>query len=502
LAKGNGLYDLEGIMTLSPVVETSGTRYIGPPRGSDRKVLGSPAALKSEVERLRQNFSGRSSWIKEAIAQLKEQEAGGWGQNDKRVSLPAQSVILAASQACPSCQGAKMMTCTQCNGQGAIICPQCGGRRQEICPICNGMGDNPSQPGQVCINCNGLRYVACRYCHGGGQLTCPTCQGRRGIPCPACKGSGVITEEINVTCGARTSFHIKGENLPSGLRRGLDRLGMERLAKGHADIESVELPPDENEVDQPPPMPGETAPQEKAPKPELRYAAHIPYADLRMTFGGKRTIVGIFGKRNVLLDVPSFLDVGLEQAREALASAAKGGGGFEEALDKRAMQDALRLQLVGKGKVEEMRRLYPYGMSTTVAEEILSNMRLALNRATLRWRSMAAVGLAVVGLLALWGIFDTSVHGRLPQSLNPYAILATDFGILAVVMAACWFTLSSVTRLVLQKRFPEIRLALTQKTGKTGYSMLAALMVGYVILLVFAPQKTWWVQALMNLHIK
>lgn len=516
LAEGNGLapdaihlfsaeekvYAIEGTLTLSPLFETQSGRYPGGPRRHNYKGVSS-AELKTEVETLRKNFETKHSWINEAIAQLKEQPAGGWGLDDVRITLPSQSTVLAATENCPTCQGSKSLTCPQCQGNGGITCPQCQGRRQELCHICLGSGLNPSHPGMPCIECNGLLYTACRFCHGNGQLTCPTCHGKRGTVCSACNGAGGFTEEVIVSCGARTHFTIKSDGLPSGLRRGLDRLGMANLAKGHADIESLAPPPDEeDETPVTPPIPGAKVEEkkEKPPKPELHYLAHMPYADLRMSFAGKKVIVGVFGKNQTLLGVPPFLDIALEPAREKLKQAAKGGGNLEGALDMRVMKDALKLQLAGQGNEKALRRIYPHGLSPQAANEILANMRLALNRLTLRSRSLVAALCAMAGGGVFAAIYLTPLRSSLTQGWKPMMGAAFDAGILLAVLAACWFALSATIRLALQKRFPDSAIPITQKTGKTGMTMLAAILVFFAVIILLAPARPEWLQPFLALQ--
>jgi hypothetical protein len=509
LAEGNGLapdaiqlysteekdYALEGTIVLSPLVETEGGRHLGPPRGHERLVLHSFAELHAEVERHKQDLQTNSSWIDEALAQLKEQPGAGWGLDDVKISLPKHSVFLAASEACPACQGNKLLTCPQCHGQGMITCPQCQGKRQELCHVCAGSGRNPALPDQPCVACNGLSHTACRFCHGTGHLNCPTCHGHRGTTCSECKGAGVISEEVTMTFGARTKFLLKLGEAPSGLRRGLDRIGIANLAKGHADIESIAPPPDE-EASAPGAPPDED--KAKTPKPELHYLAHLPYADARMSFAGKKTVVGVFGKRNVLTGVPAFLDTALEKQRDILRQAALGKGHLDAALDARVMKDALKLQLAGKSHVNELRRIYPLGLSPQVAEEILKQMRLALHQLTLRARGfVAALGVAVSAII-FGGLFLTPLGGQMTQGWKPLAGLAFNFGVLSAALAGCWFALSAATRFALRKRFPDFTIPLTQKTGRTGYAMMAAIVLAFVLMLLLAPAKPDWAAPMLQ----
>lgn len=492
-------YTIEGTLVLSPLFETATTRYAGGARGSDRIMVAGASSLNAEIERRKAAFEKKPSWISEAIEQLKKQPGAGWGLDDVKISLPRENLILAASEPCPTCQGNKLLTCPQCNAQGSITCPQCQGQRQEICHICVGSGMNPSQPGQPCINCNGMRYVSCRYCHGSGQLTCPTCHGRRGTVCTACNGAGMFTQEIAVTCGARTQFKINATNLPSGLRRGLDRLGIANLVQGHADIESI-TPPDEEEQSETRPASGKSqdTKKEKPLKPEIHFRAQLPYADLRMNFAGKQAVIGVFGKKHALLGVPAFLDKALEPVRDELHKAAKGGSDFDKALDARLMKDALKLQLAGVRNINALRRLYPQGLSPKVAAEILGNMRLALNRLTLRTRSLVAVGCTAAGAGIFAGIFMTSLHHDLTDSIPMLYQLAADVGILCVVAAMCWVALSIAIGLALRNRFPDVPIPLKQKIGKTGITMLAVIFSAFVVLVVMTPSPPQWLTLLVR----
>lgn len=513
LAEGNGLlpadihlyqseesiFAIEGLMVLSPLFETQSVRHPGGASREASRVLPTQGELKNEVDKRRRDFEAKHGWISEAMAQLKDQAGSGWGLDDVRISLPRESTILACSENCPSCQGSKYLTCNQCGGNGSIVCPQCGGARQEMCHICNGTGQNPSMPGQPCINCNGMRYAPCRYCHGNGQLTCPSCRGSRGTMCSTCRGAGIFTEEVGISCGARTRFTINSQGLPTGLRRGLDRLGMANLTKGHADIEVLPTPedPDDSPAEpQPGGVPG--ARKEKAPKPEIHFLAHLPYADLRMGFAGKKTVVGVFGKKEVLLGVPAFLDAALQPARDALRRAAKDSGKLDDALKMRLMQDTLKLHINSQGTMTNLRRLYPQGLSPQTAQEIVRGMRLAMNRVTLSVRTLASVASGLTGTGLFAALFLTPAHDALTGTLPPFAGLGLDVVALALVMGACWFSLSFATRFALQRRFPTMAIPVAQKTGKTGLTMLAGVAAGFALVLMLAPIKPAWLLLLLG----
>ncbi|MDR3449321.1 MAG: hypothetical protein P4M15_06185, partial [Alphaproteobacteria bacterium] len=382
LATGNGLepaaitvleiqeqvFVLEALMQVSPVCETRSITYAGSVRGKDRKVLRDTDTLNQEVARHQRSFRENPGWISAVTEEIKSHESRGWGLEDAKVTLPEKSGIYAVTETCPSCQGRQMLTCMQCQGVGTVICTQCQGQGREMCYHCGGRGEDPHQPGQKCPTCNGTRYAPCRFCQTRGQLPCPTCQGQRGTQCSTCAGSGRITQEVTVECGAQTHFKLIAGNLPSGLRRGIERIGIDKIGKGHADIAVTK------------PAPAEESAPDKTPISILAYRAALPYAEMRMSFGSKKAIISAVGKRCALMGVPNFLDDALAPGREKLKQAAGGHGALESALDLRALREILALSVSGRGTPEAVRKIYPFGLSNEAVSEILTHTRLAINK--------------------------------------------------------------------------------------------------------------------------
>jgi hypothetical protein len=219
LAKGNGLepesivltaneekvYTFEGIATLTPFFETKVQSYGGAVRGPKRQILPNFAALHADAKKRESEFKGRPDWIAAASAEMRKEPGEGWGLDGARIELPDRSVILAATEACQTCQGRKNIPCTRCSARGYETCFQCHGQKQEFCYYCNynnsGTGQNPPQPGQICVLCSGRRYITCRTCHGAGQTACPMCQSRGGTPCTACDDA----------------FHVQGRRIAERL---------------------------------------------------------------------------------------------------------------------------------------------------------------------------------------------------------------------------------------------------------------------------------------------
>ncbi|MDE1902072.1 MAG: hypothetical protein KGI37_10585 [Alphaproteobacteria bacterium] len=501
LASGNGiepaaiapaeiqesLFTLGGVMEISPLCETENTAYPGGIRGKDRKTTGSFAELAQAVAAHQKHFRETPDWVAAATEEIKAHESQGWGLENAKVTLPEKSAVFAATEICPSCQGRRMLTCTQCNGRGTVTCTQCQGQGRELCYNCGGRGENPQQPGQPCHTCNGTRYAPCRFCQSRGFLSCPTCQGQRGTPCAPCQGTGSITQEVAVTCGAETHFKLIAKDLPSGLRRGLERAGIENLGKGYADIKASPPPKDEDDE-----------PHDKPPFPILTYQAVLPYAEIRMNFGRKKAVISVFGKRGAMMGVPPFLDEPLQRWRDKLRAAAAGKAALGDALDARAMRDILALTVAGRGRIEPLRKLYPFGLSEGAMKTMLADMRLALNRATLKTRAVIAAASAALCAALFYLAMMTGFAAHLCAGLPAAAGAGIYMAMLAAGLTASWGALNFSTRLVLKKRFPQLQFAMQQKIGKTGYAMLAGIVAIFILMMMLSPAKPLWLGLLLR----
>jgi hypothetical protein len=501
MAAGNGLepaaisitdtqeqiFMLKGKMEVEPLCETTNLSYPGGPRGKDRRPVASFAVLQGAVTKHRQEFRANPDWAASVTQELRSHESQGWGLESAKVTLPALSAIYAATEICPSCNGQKTLTCEHCNGKGTVICTQCQGQGREPCYYCGGRGEDPQQPGQPCHTCNGTRLAPCRFCQTHGYLPCPTCGGKRGTPCATCQASGRITQEVQVTCGATSHFTLQYEGLPSGLRRGLDRIGIVNLGRGHAEITATEPPKKEDEEL-----------NEKTQIPVLLYSAALPYAEMRMDFGGKKAIVCAVGKRCAISGVPNFLDTTLKPWRDKLHLAALGQAKLEDAMEARALNDILALTVAGKDRAREIRKLYPFGLSSEALASILTDMRLALNKTTLKTRAVMAMLCGGVCAAAFYTLFGTGVEVRVARGWNRYVDLGFDLAMLAAALGASWVILNFSTRFALQRRFPHLPHALQQKIGKTGYSMLGGIAAAFVVFLLSAPVKPLWLAGFMR----
>ena len=519
LADGNGLppariqlvgadeavYEIGGLMRLTPAAEVQGGHYPGPPRGDGKQVLGSVSELRAELQRRREAFQSRADWIPLAIERLKEQPGQGWGLDDVRIDMPAPPAFWPRATIVPPARATACSTARNAKARGRWCARIARVSGTNIAPLARAAAPIPSSPISAAAPATARVSLPAASAVARVRLPCPTCHGQRGTACATCNGTGVITEEATLSCAVRTHFSLKADGLPSGLRRGLDRLGIAALANGHADIEAVKPPPTEEEIAQETmsPSPDDYAPppeeKEKPPQPEVHYKARLPYADMRMDFAGKKALVAVFGKKGLLMGVPAFLDDALAPWREQLR-AAVAGGPLEPALEARAIRDALALQLDGKDQPADLRRLYPLGLTPTVAGEILADMRRALDRFTRQQRaSVAAVAIMLAGIL-FGGLFLTPLYGRLAAGLAlPFEAVA-DGVLLAIVLGFGWLALTLSTRLTLQRRFPELTIARMPKTGAPASVMFGGIILLYLAMIWIAPAKPAWLIALLGTY--
>jgi hypothetical protein len=529
LADGNGIdpqkivllgseektYDITGTLTLKPKCEVVPARYPGGVRGKGRSLVSDPGALQSEINRRRDAFMNGSDWVEISIKELKAAPGKGWGLDDAHVTRPEKSAILACTSPCHDCSGQKLLTCNHCHGHGTLTCTQCNGRGHETCLTCGGQGVNPAQPTQPCPTCRGTRQMVCRICRGSTQMTCPTCHGRRGTPCPGCMGTGQFTDEAAINCSAETHFKLDLGEAPSGLRRGLSRLGTANLARGYADIEIVPPPKAEGEEGEKSPdaqtaftqqadvfrqmalstvEASATNDKSQTTPPVIHYRAKLPYADIRLDINGKKAMIAAFGKRCILMGVPPFLDEALKPWLEKLKFAAADQGGLDKPLEMRVIRDALALEVGPLGNVDELRRLYPLGLSPAVASEILGNLRRALSRSTQKQRAVMATAIGA-GATTFFGIlFFSTLHDFITHYWEPLGVLLFDAIVLAFTLAFSEAILSRLVRRELMARHPNLQMKLRQRTGKTGIVMLAGITFMYLISISLAPIRPSWIE--------
>jgi hypothetical protein len=307
--------------------------------------------------------------------------------------------------------------------------------------------------------------------HRPGQAPCPLCLTKRVESCGTCQATGLICEEIEVTYTAETQFRLRSSGLPSAVNRTMDRMGLQNLGKGHADIETYQ-PSEDEEFEL-----KENRKSEALP-PLLHYRAKLPYAEMKLSIKKKSAVVSVFGKRGLIVSAPHFLDDALELARDNLALAAQGKAELESATQARAIRDAVNLHLSGHGTLKDFRKLYPTGLSHDVAKEIIANSRRALNRATLIMRAVLAIVITLAAAGSMTALVISGLHHSLTAGRDMLSGLLLDIGLLAGLEVAGWAALAFGLRFILMHKFPSAKMgqkhALIPKTGKTGTTMQAA----------------------------
>lgn len=479
LANGNGInpdsiqlieskekvYTLIGTLTLTPQCDIKTSQTLGRIKGKGIKVHASFAELQSEIASIQKSFREDTGWLDQAMDELQRTKGHGWGQEQAHLSWSDKQIILAASENCPVCKGTAQHPCHDCKGLSTIFCHYCEGRGQELCIQCAGTGIHPQDPKTKCPMCHGTRFSLCRFCNGTGKLPCVSCQGRGNTPCASCKGSGFISQEAVVNKGARLDFsHGSSSGLPSGLLRMISRIGDDKLYRGHADISIVK---------------GEPEKKKGVDFVVIKLEAKIPYADIKLRIGRKAGLIVCFGKQGKLSGVPAFLDDSLVEGRKTLAAAATGNATVYEAQKFRALSDALHITLSGKTHPNELRRLYPVGLSAEAAKEIMENVRLMLKHETGRLRRGAA-SMCFVGFSSLFAVyFMTPTFAPLLEKLSPTGLLITKVALPVLALAMTWAILLTTARSSLKHRYPKATISPSQDIGKTGYITMALIMVAY-----------------------
>jgi hypothetical protein len=476
LAAGNGLNPaliqiaeknertttLTGELHLNPRFDSQIKDGVGAFKNKSLRVLGSFEALDAEIANRKSAFETSKTLVQDVLNELEADPSHGWGQQDALVALPSHSATIGATSACPECGGKGLLVCGHCRGEKMIFCLYCEGRKQEPCYQCNGSGQDAAN--QPCPVCHGTRFAPCRYCHAMGMVACPTCAGRGGTPCAACRGSGKLSRLATIKAGTATSFQMKNTtDLPSGLLRNLDRLGIANLGKGHADIAIL--------------------PQEAEADPKiLHLRATFPYADVKIRIGKSLFALTVFGKKGLISGAPAFLDAALKPARAALAEAASGSSkALDKAMETRAIREAITLVLEGKKNTNDLRRLYPIGLSPQVAQEIMIAANKSLRVMTRGLR--IGIGALCFGLSvgAFAGFFLTPLKAMLGAS--PPLASAAKILLPILALGLSWFALNHATKWKLHVRVPRATPHFVQDIGLIGKGALAAIAFFYAALL-------------------
>jgi hypothetical protein len=472
--------ELTGTMALTPQLETQGARHAGPPQGRKTRSFGSFAELQGYIAKQQQDFAAKPTWFDSIKPDLDKMPGQGWGSDNLRFELDERTENLAATERCPQCQGGGNMTCENCSGRKTFACNRCHASGQEQCANCFGNGLQPNGNGQACVICQGRRFVSCHQCQGRGQTLCPSCRGSGGIKCQPCNGTGSITEQVKLTYGAELAFRTNsGTDLPPAIRRAMDRAGITMLTRGHADISYIREPDDE---DRP------------ANKVQLHYTASLPVAEMVLAIRGKKCRITAFGKRQALLEVPTFLDSVLKDARMALADAAAGRVDLDGARKAKLIDDGLQLLLAGQRSDRDLLRQYPVGLSAKTAHEIMTNLVIALKQLTLKARVITASGCVIAAVL----IFGLLFYSPLLNDLDLPLRLALELLTPILLMSLTWYAVAHASRIALANNFGKEQKIKQPLAGKIGIGAAAIVLLFYFTQAMLGGMKPVWLEWLIN----
>lgn len=483
LAKGNNIapesiqlvetkeeiYKVSGFLQLTARSSHRSREKLGRIKVKGAQELPSFEALNHEVQRIEREAQEGASFIEPALAELEKLPGHGWGHRDSHLSWSDHETILVAHQNCPECNGAGFTHCFDCQGEGSIPCHYCHGLGHEPCQYCMGSGRDQSNPQNPCATCHGTGQQECRFCFGKKRLECKSCHSRGQIKCTACKGSGVISREARVRSGADMSFSLQTTHgLPSGLLRAMTRLGEENIHKGHAKIQMHRPDPEATS---------------EAEKSRISLEAFIPYAEAKIRFGDKGSLISCFGKKGKLSGVPAFLDEALKASRSHLKRAAKGKTNIEKALKPRLMKEALKLNLSNKVHPNFLRRLYPVGLTGDAASEIMKHMGAALKCETMKVRTIVALACTLLSIGSFAGIFLSPFYRWALDHYGEKTVLIGEITLPLIALSITWFALHSLARSVLKARFPSANVIASPKLGGRGYTALITILLSYVAIL-------------------
>lgn len=462
-------YQLQATIRLEPTIEVKTKKGFGRPKSKKHKLFGSIDELNKEIEKERTDLTETSAWIDMALKELNSTPGHGWGHQGATLFWDKDKTILTAHDACPTCHGTAQSPCPTCQGVGTVHCTYCEGRQMELCPLCHGAGEDPANPETQCYQCLGQKYIQCRHCHSTGRMPCPQCKGKGNTSCQECRGTGFHSQIAQVKKCATLSFQIgETRKIPSGLLRLMQRVGEDNLHR-HAKITMISSSVEAGED-----------------PTQIKLTAHVPYADVKTRLNGKACMFSVFGKNHRMAGVPLFLDAALEEQRTKLAAATKGQTTLNQAIHARLINDALLLILQSKQHPNNLRRLYPLGLSRKVAQEIMSNMDLVIRNMTRQTRLIAGSVFTLLATGFFAALFLTPLYTRITASWNPIVIK----GILIVMpigaMAKCIIVLLYTSRHILQNRFKKAKIGTAQPIGRVGYSFCAAIGLIYLLILYLA----------------
>lgn len=401
------------------------------PRGSGITILKSKAELAGLSK-----ASLPPMWLSEVQADVTPLPGAGWGLDGKNIILPQHTQIFGLEESCPSC-----------NGKSTVDCEFCHGRKQVTCTTCHGAGHDLHDHNKPCPTCHGRNLIDCPHCKEGQ------------MPCKTCGAKGKMTRYAERRLVIGTSFNwIGGADLPTELRRAVDRAGMHRLANGHADITQLDS-------------------EEKSPTVgTIGYKASLPFSPVTFTIAQKSYRALVLGKKGAILEMPPFLDPIVEQH---LAD------GTPEKL--RLFDDVQKLA-AQRLKPEAIMRDYPVGLSQPVATQLYRRARHTLFTVT-RMERWLTIGIgSLLAALFVWCYFTywraPLMHLYLPMVI--WDVIAPVFIFAMVAHAAM---LAECHKL---KRLFSLQKARSQWFRLDLLPLAAVIAITYILYVLYGPNPPGW----------
>jgi len=450
---------------LRSIKDISSTRIQKLPHKKD--IEGKGAALKTKLEE-------KSAWIKDTVKYLKQESGEGWGIEVADVILDDQIHLYYTQDHCQTCNAKGVIGCTQCNSTGAIACVPCHGIGQEPCMHCNGTGRNTTQPDQYCAYCHGSTQMPCRYCRGTRRAGCPTCQSKGNLVCYTCNGAMTFISEEIIIPTVRSFFKLDDTtDFPTGFRRALARSGLKTLAKGHAKITMLDADEsDKNNI-------------------IIPYLAETVFTDMRMRVNGKAFRGSVMGLKEIILDIPSFIDDALAPHIAKFEMEAAAPSTLTKALEFKVIRQAFELMQSNIRDVKKLRAHYPAGLSADMAQRLMSLIQKLLSEQTKQARFIAGmVILAIFGCISAL-IFKFDLRMLIAEATKPIATLAFDIFMCGMAwwsqhMALRYAAAREVrSRLSHKKDAPALPIDLSaQKSGRLGLVMTLCSAILYFALML------------------
>ena len=471
------------------------------------KSVNSAKELATAMDTQKKEFFHSPDAKKQAIQEILNHTSNGWGLENALVTIPNFCVTYAVKESCPQCHGAKVFVCRSCNGNGREPCSNCSSSGSIFCAYCNGRGyDSNNKP---CTYCYGrtpnLGRLPCPRCSGRGYTACRACSGSAKTTCSTCRSAGFVIVNSELMCGVRTRFAADFSELPSGLRKSLDKIGIAEFGNSHADIKVKILGNDE-----------ETKTEEDYTNvigtqefPALEYTTNIPYAEIKMSLKGKKAFVSVTGKKGVSAGVPNFLDTPLKELLDTVQTQSNSSSALTQALQTRAFREMLSIILEKgldrKSSLLAMKRLYAFGLSDNMILTMFKTLSDRVKETTLLARVIVSVLLVSLVSLLLYFYAANLWNSSLIQNSNfQYPVILSiviDLAVLLCSMLVCLIVLNSSFAVGLHYIASKLNLKIKlnaknimpKRIGKMGFSVIFTIMFVFLSLLLLYPNNSLWV---------